>query len=332
MRQTQRNHNNKSKRSIKKRDTKKKQIKTKTKTKKVKMLIVSKKMSDNEIKTKEGEFFPATFFDHIIKNDTDVYYLENKKKILLCSFRKKVIPDKLSNVGYQSLYKYASRWHTNRGAAAGIIDSMKMPPHIDRLTMKDKFRAYYYSKKDGKFHKDHVSNLSQSNIIGYYDMPDRNIKNGPKCRETKFIRDFPVQWQSVQPLLKTIGDLFMKLIPDKYNKQYKQASETPLFQIQGTPFSTATINYNWQTALHKDKGDFVEGFGNLIVMEKGKWSGCYLGFPQYGVCVDVRQGDFLAMDVHQWHCNTDLKLESKDASRVSMVCYLRHKMIRCKTI
>lgn len=306
----------------------KRQSKTKHR---VKILMVHKHMTDEEIKRQEGRLFPVSFFEHVIDSDTDVYYKDNdNKKQLLCSFRKKVIPDEMSEIGFESLNRYASRWHTNRGAAAGIIDSARMPNHVDRLTKRDKFRAYYYSKKDGKIHKDHISNLTQSNIIGYFDKTDRNIKDGPLCRETKFNKDYPVKWQSVQPLLKHIADLFKKLVPDKYNKQYSIASETPLFQIQGTPFSTATINLNLQTALHRDKGDFSEGFGNLIVMERGELEGCHLGFPQFKVCIDVRQGDFLAMDVHQWHSNTDLYLKSEGATRLSMVCYLRSNMIKCK--
>ena len=26
---------------------------------------------------------------------------------------------------------------------------------------------------------------------------------------------------------------------------------------------------------------------------------------QYGICAEVRHGDFLAANVHQWHCNTE---------------------------
>ena len=32
-----------------------------------------------------------------------------------------------------------------------------------------------------------------------------------------------------------------------------------------------------------------------------KYEGAYTGFPQYGVAANVRTGDFLAMDVHEWH-------------------------------
>ena len=53
---------------------------------------------------------------------------------------------------------------------------------------------------------------------------------------------------------------------------------------------------------------------------------------QYGVAVDVRNGDFLAMDVHEWHSNTKLIPVTKDYSRLSMVCYLRENMIKCKNL
>ena len=103
--------------------------------------------------------------------------------------------------------------------------------------------------------------------------------------------------------------------------------KTPNFQIKNTAFSTITINYNYRTGTHKDRGDLEEGFGNLIVCEDdqnpNKFGGSYLGFPQFGVAVDVRQGDFLAMDVHQWHANLPMHPANKTVRRLSVVCYLR---------
>ena len=104
------------------------------------------------------------------------------------------------------------------------------------------------------------------------------------------------------------------------------------------------------------------GFGNLIVLEKNKcltntindksketqskktkdvysYQGGYLGFPKYGICVDVRQGDYLAMNVHEWHCNCKMicgcprkeKCKNKNHfGRLSLVCYLRKGMIKCQ--
>ena len=119
------------------------------------------------------------------------------------------------------------------------------------------------------------------------------------------------------------------MVPDRHREQWERANSTE-FVVPNTSFSTITINYNWRTALHKDDGDFKDGFGNLLILEEGKYEGGYLGFPRYGVCFDVRMGDFLAMDVHEWHCNTDIKGMTPEFSRVSVVCYLREKMDKCK--
>ena len=125
----------------------------------------------------------------------------------------------------------------------------------------------------------------------------------------------------------------------------------PNFAIKETAFSTITINYSWRTALHRDKGDLVEGFGNIIVLEdplnKNTYKGGYTGFPQYGIAANIRHGDFMAMNVHEWHCNTEMKPIHKEVygkwkqneidngwyfNRLSLVCYLREKMIRCKNM
>jgi hypothetical protein len=145
---------------------------------------------------------------------------------------------------------------------------------------------------------------------------------------TAFTRDEVDKWTKVQPLLKSIDNQFKVLIPDRHKQQHKIAQLTP-FKIGNTAFSTITINNNWRTALHKDSGDYPKGFGNLVVLEEGRYKGGYTGFPQYGICIDVREGDFLGMDVHEYHCNTEINPISKEYTRLSIVAYLRDKMIEC---
>lgn len=90
------------------------------------------------------------------------------------------------------------------------------------------------------------------------------------------------------------------------------------------------------------------------MLERGAYHGGYTLMPQFNIGFNVRTGDFLAMDVHQWHCNTELyetaedKAANKDLprihkdsletgtlgsdkvfSRVSFVCYLREKLRDC---
>jgi hypothetical protein len=177
-----------------------------------------------------------------------------------------------------------------------------------------------------------IGNQVSSNIIGFYDKPDRNLgKGAPPCRLTQFNKNNMKKFKKVTPFLQAINKQFKKLMPSQYRKQLQRANKTK-FVIPKTAFSTVTINHNWRTALHRDSGDFQDGFGNLVVCEKGKYKGGFTGFPQFGVAFDVRQGDFLAMDVHQWHCNTSLQGKKDKFSRMSVVCYLREKMLRCHNL
>jgi hypothetical protein len=245
---------------------------------------------------------------------------------------------------YYALYKHAQRKNYNRGAASGLLTKRKLPAFAQKLqNVPQKYRAYYKNSK-GILKKTHISNIAQSNIAGYYDRPSRYQvkKDGRappiKCRITEFTAKNPEKWAATLPLLRCASNQFKKLVPQAYKRQMQRATQTAAFQIPETAFSTITVNYDWQTACHTDKGDFMDGYGNLIVLEKqyccntksnctesNGYKGGYIGFPQWGIAVDVRQGDFLAMDVHQWHCNTEII----GSGRLSIVCYLRNDMIKC---
>ena len=314
-----------------------------------KKIIVKKIMSDKEIANREGEYFDENHYKIIVNSNADVYTESGE---LLLKFRKKVLDDKLGKHTAKVLQKAARKTHENRGASAGELNRNKMSNYIGEFITPGKFRTRFKSSKTGILSKQATSNLSPSNIIGFFDKPDRNLKGkGSPCRLTAFNRDNPEIWQAVLPFIKICNSQFKKIVPDRYKIQYKRAQEVPDFAIENTAFSTITINYSWRTALHRDVGDLVEGFGNLIVlkdpMNQNDYDGCYTGFPQYGVAANVKHGDFLAMNVHEWHCNTEFKPFSSEIkgkwnqrektnnwyfNRLSMVCYLREKMVRCKNM
>ena len=143
---------------------------------------------------------------------------------------------------------------------------------------------------------------------------------------------------------------FKKLVPEAHKKQLKQCQAVPDFAIADTAFSTVTVNYSWRTALHKDAGDYMDGFGNLMVIDETMKIQINIReltqvFHNMELPANVAgTGDFLAMDVHEWHANTEFKpvnkvkgtYKQKDVdnqwhyNRLSIVCYLREKMIRCK--
>jgi hypothetical protein len=179
---------------------------------------------------------------------------------------------------------------------------------------------------------------------------------GLPCRLTSYTQLYFKQYNAGIPYIEKIDDLFKKLVPDRYKVQYNRAKGNPAFQIADTSFSSVTINRNFRTGLHQDAGDLREGFGNLSVIERGKYKGGYTIFPRYKVGVNLRTGDFVAMDVHEWHCNTELfetaedkafnkklsKIHNDDEktgtlggdkpfTRISFVCYLREKIRGCKS-
>lgn len=322
----------------------------------VKVYYVKPKMNDQEISQLEGTYFTESDFDLIIKDEADVYRYDHLgKSHLLLKIRKNVIPFDICKKTYDALIEEAKKPHTNRGAAAGLLTKRKLPAYVKEIVLKGRFRGKYRGK-DNKTRKDDISNISRSSIIGFYDQIDRNYyrrqsqkKNKQiikiPCRMTKFTKEQPEKWQATWDFFKTIDGIFGELEPEAHRKQLERASKTPEYQILDTAFSTATINYNWQTALHRDAGDFEEGFGNLVILEDPRkermnWNGGYLGFPQYGVAIDVRNGDYLAMDVHQWHANTEIiPIENKtkktnkttlEHARLSIVSYLRKNMIKCE--
>ena len=154
-----------------------------------------------------------------------------------------------------------------------------------------------------------------TNIFGFFDRwgPSQKVifrkhNKTPKVsvRECRFNMEYPEEYKKTLPMIKDIDALYAKLIPEKYKLQKKKANQTP-FKIANTSFTTVTTNVNYQTTIHKDKGDDVEGFGNLAVIERGNYKGGETCFPQYGVGVDVRMGDVLFMDVHQPHANLPIK-------------------------
>ena len=338
-----------SKRKSKRQSSKRKSKRSLNKTT-VKKIYVDKIMTDNEISKREGEYFDESHYTKsgsygILDTDVDVY---TKQGELLLKLRKGVIPKNITNKALQAFRKQSKVLHDNRGASGGILDSDKLPSYVAKRVSPGRFRTNFIKKSDHTKSKTLTSNLAPSNIVGFYDKPDRNFVDSPPCRLTAFTRDNPVLWEDSLPFIKKCDRLFKKLVPKRYRQQKKEADKINDFRIDNTSFTTMTINYSWRTACHKDAGDLDEGFGNLVVIEDDTnphtYKGCYLGFPQYGICVDVRQGDFLAMNVHEWHCNTEFNDQGHSTSalkskivknkwyfnRLSMVLYLRKNMLRCQ--
>ena len=360
------------------------------------VLVVKKLYSDDEIKSKEGQWFDESNIKYpIVSSNTDVYRLDDEgNRHLLLKFRKNVVPDKLIQIGWDS-YKDLAKASRGRGASAGPIDVNSQYWGKRKLVDTKKWSTGYLNPKGLEYHeslspldeselltkcgelniklkeglskeqlilaiikrqggisKMKVNNQVASNPIGFYES-GKNFADLP-CRLTHFTRTNFEKYNDGLPFIQHIDKLFQKLIPEAHNKQLTRADTKPHLKIPKTAFSTVTINRNFRTAMHRDAGDFRDGFGNLTVIERGKYHGGYTIFPQYGVAIDLRNNDFVAMDVHQWHCNTPMYETEEDKAfnatldyafkdnpevgtvgiyekytRISFVCYLREKIAAC---
>lgn len=269
----------------------------------VTIYVVSKNKTEEEMETLKNSFIEPSMIELILQDNTDVYTDDGK---LLLRFRKHVLSNTHLHQFYTNVIQFAKLPTSNRGSASGSdLKTVANNPKI------------------------------RTNIIGYFDkfspkQKELIRKSQPQShsfditvRETRFVVDYPDRYEQLLPLIEEIDALYAHYIPTQYQKQKQKADQTP-FKIGHTSFTTITTNVNFQTSIHKDEGDYADGFGNLVVIKQGDYEGGETCFPQYGIGANVQTGDILFMDVHQWHGNLPIVLKTEESIRLSIVCYLRY--------
>ena len=133
--------------------------------------------------------------------------------------------------------------------------------------------------------------MSKSNISGYYDRPLREhrgiLGTIVACRTTAFTKNNFQLWKDSLPFIKKVSGLYKQYSPKEWSIQKREFDKIHSdIKIPGTVFTTITSNYNWQTACHKDQGDFSKGLGNLVILGNG-FTGGYLGLPQFKILIKI---------------------------------------------
>lgn len=176
-----------------------------------------------------------------------------------------------------------------------------------------------------------------SSVMGAMDpSPQR-----PVCRLTSYTREHVEAWEGTFPLLRSVAGHFAHHVPERYAAQMQEVERSrPEWVVPGTPFTTITVNNTYSTGVHTDAGDLDKGYSCLAVARRGEWQGGRLCFPEYRLAVDMRDGDLVLMDAHEWHGNTTMvcrcgnvllagPCESCGAERISVVCYFRSNVVQC---
>ena len=170
------------------------------------------------------------------------------------------------------------------------------------------------------------ANVVLSGIAGWFDRYPRI----PYGRATAYTQNHYDKFQLSFPFLQTLDHGFAELLPTRHAAQREAADKIdPAFLVPQTVFTTITVNKTFRTAAHRDAGDFTNGLSNLLVLSNnGNYTGGYLILPEVRVAVNVRPGDLLLVNNHEYiHGNTPIVLNDESAERISLVCYLREKML-----
>ncbi len=240
----------------------------------------------------------------LVNYDCDGYDVNGK---MLFRYRKKAIPMEVLKQGVEA-FKESIQLTDGRGSASGS--------------------SHKRVRKDGSVSNITVGNKVLSGNVGYMDAGAMIHY----CRKTAFARDYFDKFNEGIPFVKHIDNLYKELCPEHYAKQKAIAEGTNRNYVIGdTAFTTITVNRNFATAVHKDAGDYPEGFGNLIVYREGHYDGSYFCLPEYGVGIDMQNEDVLFADVHSWHGNTPYENMSEDYMRIAFVMYYREYMYQCKS-
>jgi len=267
----------------------------------MKTVVASKCMTDSDIRAKRGTHFHE--YSQLFRESVQV--VDERGRVLACFLKNTIPPDTCNKaLVYEPVGKQES---INRGNAAG--SNVTNPRAINIDTAKKLYES--------------DTRKVESGIMGYLDSSNWRSP----CRETAFLKHHVEAFREGLEYIQCISTLYKEHAPDQYQRQYEQSRKSPEYIIDGTVFSTVTVNHNFQTALHVDRGDFG-GFGNIAVVERGHYEGGYTVMPQYGLAFDVRNGDVLFLDVHQFHSNTPI-ISDGASCRLSFVCYLRRNMYKC---
>lgn len=293
----------------------------------MKTITVQPALTDEETRALAGKLLDEDSYDLLV-NDEDTMVLKEDGSPLLV-YLKGVLPSGICKQAYDNL-RNAAIATDNRGMAAGddftekTINSVR--PHSGFERKGDSTR-YKLIKKDGTVSNQTRAKIVNSGIVGYFEGNPRF----PYCRLTAYNINHPTRFANAMPLIRKVNDVFKDNLPERYAAQEAVINQTSEdFYISETVFSTITVNLNWQTAVHTDKGDYAPGFGVLTALRAGKYTGGYFVLPKYRIGCDMQTGDVMLADVHEWHGNTPIVPQGR-FERISLVFYYREKIQHCDT-
>tara|TARA_R110002126_G_scaffold107698_1_gene243416 strand:+ start:1734 stop:2642 length:909 start_codon:yes stop_codon:yes gene_type:complete len=288
---------------------------------------------------KKGEFYDEDHYEMTISEDA--IGLKEDGSILFI-FKKNVIPLE-ERKEYLKIMKCLGKTKTkNRGAGGGLIDIKKFPPQAVEFCNKkgnplknEKIFSCHFKYEDGSVAKRCQGNQVRCGVAGFFDETA-----GLPCRKVHWSAHNDKRHIQLEGICKTISNHFKDVAPEIWTYQKSKINEDFIFK--DSVFSTLTVNYDFRTACHRDKGDLENSLSTLTILEEleNNYEGFYTGLPEYKLMFDLRDGDTLIFDAHEFHSNTEYIVKSDKlgfndlsncnfAGRLAIVAYLRNGIDIC---
>lgn len=289
-----------------------------------------------------GDFYDESHYNEIIK-ESCIGLKENGE--ILFVFVKNSIKEENREKYINAIKSNAKSKTKNRGTASGVADVSRFPKDAVALCKKDgtpltnpRLVSVQYKRADGSICGRCQSNAVRCGCAGYFD----NVGKLP-CRMVGWSTKNPEKHKLMEELCEEIAETHKQNEPKSYEYQMSQSHKDYL--MGKSPYSTLTLNYDFRTACHIDKGDLKDSLSTLTILEEisNNYKGSYLGLPEYKICFDVRSGDTLIFDAHEYHANTEMEVLSDKlpiddltgkhfGGRISIVAYLRNRIKNCPSL
>lgn len=286
-----------------------------------------------------ADFYNEEHYDEIIK-ESCMGYKENGEVLFV--FIKNAIKKENRETYINAIKTNAKSKTKNRGTAAGVAVVERFPSDAVSLCKEDgsdttnkRLVSVRYKRADGSVCGRCQSNRVRSGCAGYFD-----AVAGLPCRKVGWSTKNPERHNHLEKLCEEIAEVHKENEPLSYEYQLSKSHSDYL--MGNSPYSTLTLNYDFRTACHIDRGDLINSLSTLTILEEieENYSGCYLGLPEYKIAIDVKGGDTLIFDAHEYHANTEMKVLSDKlpiddltgkpfGGRISIVAYLRNRISEC---
>jgi hypothetical protein len=249
------------------------------------------------------QFAEPQHYDEIIKDDAIVQDAATGKIIAVLA--KHRISKKTALKAYPALMRGFTYVTDNRGAYSGT----ERIPDGDKKSRAQEVRSF---------------------TAGFFE---RQGGYTPICRATAFTRNEAKAWAVQKEMLAEMAAVMSEHAPARHKIQMEFLDKiAPEYKVDGLPFTTTAVNISVRAAYHRDRGDFKNGMGCMAVLKKGTCVNWLLGLPEYRVALDIGDRDVILFDPHLLHATskgTGIGKMYKDWNRISVVAYVREKLVKC---